>query len=75
VTGRATWAGLASEVLRLRRERGWTQAALAAEAGCSQRAVSRLESGAGGCHPATALKIATALGTTIAAMTGDGGDG
>lgn len=53
-------------VRKLRKERGWTQRELAAEAGTTQYTVSEIEQGHRDPHPTTLRKIAEALGVPVA---------
>jgi transcriptional regulator with XRE-family HTH domain len=52
----------------LRLGRGWTRVRLAAEAGVSEGAISRLEATLAGCNLVTAWRIAEALEASLDAM-------
>lgn len=62
-------------VRELREARGVTQDALAAQAGVARSALSQLERGAARVGQAWAGALADALGTTVAGLLAEAGDG
>lgn len=66
---------VATPLKRLRRQAGYSVRALAARAGVSFAALWRIETGAAVARPATAKKIADALGVTIPDVTEFATDG
>ena len=71
--GRASAAGsveLGARLRRYRRERGWTQAQLAAKAGLSTHTVSRMERGSVRPLERTAAALAKALGVEAERLLG-----
>lgn len=56
------------ELFRLRTEKGHSLRTLAAEAGISHQAIGRLESGPVVVYPATAKRLADALGVEMLAI-------
>lgn len=59
---------LASNIRRLRKERGWSQETLAFEAGLHATEISRLERGLREPRLGTIASVAEALGVTVAAL-------
>lgn len=61
-------AALGENVRRLRREQGWSQTRLAAEAGLSTAMIGKLERGRGNPRVTTLAVVAMALGVMPAAL-------
>jgi len=58
-----------STLIRLRRrDKGWTQAELAARSGIAEKHISRIENGANEPKISTVIAVMTALGLTLGAQ-------